>query len=74
MDVEHKFSAHYNCIKLCFIFYERTPGKQTYNVDLISATLVFSLRLFLIPQVEGKNSQACYIYYFCHLNTSSSDQ
>lgn len=36
MAAEYKFSVHYNCIKLCFTFYESTPGKQTHNVDLIS--------------------------------------
>lgn len=44
MDVEQKFSAHCNCIKHCFIFYESTPGKQTYNVDLMSGTLAHLLR------------------------------
>lgn len=48
MAAEHKFSAHYNCIKLCFIFYESTPGKQTYNVDPMSATLIYLLRFFII--------------------------
>lgn len=81
MAAEHKFSAHYNCIKLCFIFYESTPGKQTYNVDLMSATLIYLLRFFYIfffftPQVKRTEFTIFFFYIYClsNLNVSSSSQ
>lgn len=80
MAAEHKFSAHYNCIKLCFIFYESTPGKQTYNVDPMSATLIYLLRFFIIIffYSPGKKDRIhnffFYIYCLSNLNVSSSSQ
>lgn len=76
MAAEYKFSVHYNCIKLCFTFYESTPGKQTHNVDLMSATLIYLLRFlfYFTPQVKGQNSQVSGNYWLSTLNISSSNQ
>lgn len=76
MATEYKFSAHYNCIKLCFIFYESTPGKQTYNVDLMSGTLIYLLRFLFsfTPQVKGQKLQVFCNHCFSNLNISFSNQ
>lgn len=67
MAAEHKFSAHYNCIKLCFIFYESTPGKQTYNVDPMSATLIYLLRFFIIIFFTPQVKRTEFTIFFLHL-------